>query len=463
MLIAQRTSQQGILAHFDRINKGDVKLFAADLREHNTRLLKDICKSLGLEWAATKPETMELIVKKVEELKDKKTKPEKEKTEAKKEAAPAKKESKEEKAEKKVEKKPEKKEVKKAEKTEEKPKGIELKINPEYKKFIPAPSVDDRARIKASFEKKGFDPTLKELLKVKPDMTILDGHTRYAIMNELFIPVTKEMLEIIDIPDTDVEEYMVMLNVDRRHLTDIEKLNRFKKFLPKFKEELQKKRSSVKEAKISGKKLKAAPPARTRDEIAKRVGTSGAFVKQWEHVDQYAPQLLTAPKEKVGKEIGPLHAKVDLWLKTLRLNAPETYQAVREGKQDLETSFRELQAEAVAKHLEAHKEEAFKLVEPILSIPCLDSDTNPNFDKIREGWKEFDSTRLDELFREATETKKEEERVAGPREEVAVTIHAMFEKVIKKHNKGELKMTECEAEFYQNLEKLIEKYQKSGK
>ena len=72
-----------------------------------------------------------------------------------------------------------------------------LKIDPEYEALVPKPSDIDRTNLKASIKKdKLWTPII-----VNAENVILDGHTRYAICNELEIDADDTLI----VGDTELD------------------------------------------------------------------------------------------------------------------------------------------------------------------------------------------------------------------------------------------------------------------
>ena len=48
-----------------------------------------------------------------------------------------------------------------------------------------------------------------------PDGALLDGYTRYEVLQELGIPITEEMLEVRDIPNHNIRDEVVSARINR--------------------------------------------------------------------------------------------------------------------------------------------------------------------------------------------------------------------------------------------------------
>jgi ParB-like chromosome segregation protein Spo0J len=95
---------------------------------------------------------------------------------------------------------------------------MELKVNEEYAKLVPM-SDEDYQALKQSIREKG----LLVSIDVNEDHLILDGNHRYQAMKELGLEVTEDKIRVIKIPKDDEVEYILRVNLERRHLSSFSK------------------------------------------------------------------------------------------------------------------------------------------------------------------------------------------------------------------------------------------------
>lgn len=429
MHIGNPIEKERLVYHFQKLARGDKEIFTEDLTELSPNRLKDCCAAMDIPMSGDKHEVIKAIVKAVA----------KEKGEVKLTATA----------------------TDKPEKGKEEPatataKVVKLKVNPAYKKLVPRPSDKDRARTKASIEAafKGGG-TLSEKIKVLPDMTVYDGHTRLEILNELKIPITENLIEIVDVPKKSVEAEIVILNVNRRHLLDIEKIASVKKYLPQIlteakgkaeasaadkkkaeaaakKAEAAAKKAAEKEkkakaaekekAKKAAEKAKAAAvkakeaaakaaekaktdakAAHTREATANAAGVAPGQVKLVEWCEKFVPDYLKDERNK-GVEIGTIYGVAYGWWKRVKAFSPELLEQVKTGKVRLEDAFFQAQTDA----------------EP-------------------------------------------DEHVPGPLEACTLDIKALYYKGLEKKYNGDVKPDEYEADFLDRLAAKIVAYAKKNK
>jgi hypothetical protein len=78
---------------------------------------------------------------------------------------------------------------------------------------------------------------LRQKLICLPDGTLIDGYTRFKILQELGMPILPYMIEIRDIPKDRIQEEVFDINIARRHLPDTKKIEWAQRYMPIFKEE----------------------------------------------------------------------------------------------------------------------------------------------------------------------------------------------------------------------------------
>lgn len=97
----------------------------------------------------------------------------------------------------------------------------EFKVKDEYFRLMPILSVEDADLMKRSIKKDG----VRIPIEVLPDMTIIDGHQRWSIVK--FDPTAPQDIpyEVLDLKEEeDIIEYILIKNLERRHLTAWQKL-----------------------------------------------------------------------------------------------------------------------------------------------------------------------------------------------------------------------------------------------
>lgn len=353
----QFESRQDIFQHFNQIAQGDSVAFAETLRKLSASRLKDTTKLLGLHVAADKADTINVIVNAVREENEM--------------------------AGKKVGKKAtEKPKADKTPKTPEEPKqaptdnireeftgpednpGLTVKVNERYYKMIPRPSKADRARTKASIEA-AFSPSgngkLSETIKVLKDMTVYDGHTRIEILHELGIPLTNEMIEVVDLTDEQACQEIYTLNIARRQISDVEKIKAIRPYLPQIMKKVKEAQTKVAKARmeIKRKKIEAGTPAKltkqkkTKEEkeqtqthlaIAKATGVSPANVRLIQWAEKWCPEYLEA-ESKAGKDIGTIYGVAhDTWYNTVQSFSPDLLAKVKAKEIGLEAAYEQAKA-----------------------------------------------------------------------------------------------------------------------
>lgn len=248
---------------------------------------------------------------------------------------------------------------------------MELKIDQRLKELVPRPSKEDFERLTNSIRENG----LLEQIKALKDGTILDGYSRFQVLTDLKIPITEEMVEIIDIAPDQIDSFVYCENIARRHLSDLSKIELVKRLEAKIKEEVKKEKTekikktkAIKEGKVpppkkekeekrDGKKEK--PPIKKRGEtarekVAKAAGISDSQKKQYDMVEKYAPQVLEEARkaDKEGKEVkvGTLYMQVKeklAWIeKMMRIHkeAKEAHERIKENPSTLYAEYEALKA-----------------------------------------------------------------------------------------------------------------------
>jgi ParB-like chromosome segregation protein Spo0J len=99
---------------------------------------------------------------------------------------------------------------------------LDLKINPEYQKLVPRPTQEQYDALKLSIMTEGLLFKLEAL----EDGTIIDGHTRFQICQELNKTILEEQITIKKFDsELDAKSYIIEVNLKRRHLNDFQRVN----------------------------------------------------------------------------------------------------------------------------------------------------------------------------------------------------------------------------------------------
>jgi site-specific DNA-methyltransferase (adenine-specific) len=176
--------------------------------------------------------------------------------------------------------------------------NLELKINPEYAKLVPALTEQEYNGLKRSIQNHG----LHETIKVNKKGEILDGHHRFKICNELGRNPKIEVKELAN--ELEEKLYVIDVNFKRRHLNDFQKLELASLKQPILKE-IAKKRM------LAGVKLDLDPSqifdkGRVDEQIGKDAGVSHETVRKFRIIEvagsESIKDKLRAGKSTISKE-----------------------------------------------------------------------------------------------------------------------------------------------------------------
>jgi hypothetical protein len=238
-------------------------------------------------------------------------------------------------------------------------------IDPEIKAIMVRPNSEQYQSLKKSIKKKGLLGTIEVL----PDGRIIDGHTRFDIMTELKMPIPEDKIRVLDLSPDEISDYIMNLNVERRHLTDLQRLEYIAKMRPEELKKIDKEEKEKRLAKISetraiikkegkgeapkkegkGEAPKKEVPKITKGggALSRKAGLAGVSVaqqKQYEYVKRYAPRLLEEQIKKLGDKarVGTIWSQVDGWMKYVKERDPESHKLVLKGELDLEQLYTKL-------------------------------------------------------------------------------------------------------------------------
>lgn len=306
---------------WNNVCKKNTKMLSEELSETSTPRLKAICKVMGLKMAQDKTETVKVLVNHIKKLKE-----EKGMDAAAAEETPV------------VETPAEVLVV-------EEPPVMQLKIKQEYYDLVPRPNAVDYANTKFSIQNNGMIEPIETL----DDGTIIDGHTRFQILQELnLLPVPPEKIKVVNFESEDqIILYIYNKNVARRQLDDLGRLEWAQKFMPVI-EKIKSDAKKAKAEKITGrpKKDAPAPPPKkekekkehTREKIAKLAQVSPAQQARFDYLKKWSPEMLDQAKAD-GKKLGAIHAEASKMVHTIKEKMPEVLDQILDGKIKLQDAY----------------------------------------------------------------------------------------------------------------------------
>jgi len=175
--------------------------------------------------------------------------------------------------------------------------GKRLHVNPEYRKLLPFSEPDYRA-LKDSIQKH----ELYQPVDVSADATILDGHQRAGVCDQLGIDLVVNVRSF----DDPLEErlFVIETNIVRRHLNQFGKIELSLPLLEMEAELLGKRERS-------GKTLGSNEPrGQARDIVAKRIGVSPTTYHRGMTLVREAPEDLKEKLRNGSKTIGAAYLAV---------------------------------------------------------------------------------------------------------------------------------------------------------
>jgi len=181
---------------------------------------------------------------------------------------------------------------------------MHLKEDSEYKALLPRLSSEEYEALKESIKAEGQHLPIV----INSDNVILDGYTRYDICKELQI-VPKTMVKDFDNKLLE-KKFVIISNLQRRHLTTNQKAALAYKLLP-IEEELAKERQGTRTDLTLDKNLPEVGKA--RDLAAKQGGISGETLRQYEIVQEKGTDELKEAVAKNEKSIFEAKEIIDSW------------------------------------------------------------------------------------------------------------------------------------------------------
>jgi len=171
-----------------------------------------------------------------------------------------------------------------------------IKINEKYKKLVPRPSSDDYNRLKSDIEKNGIE----QAIVINSKGEILEGYTRYQIAQELSIEDIPHIVKDFKNDDEEIS-YVIRVNMNRRHLTVMQKTQLGMQLLEHEKKLAKKRRlSTLKKGDKKPDKVTITPTEKGRatEKVSKIVGVSDKSMKQAVKIDKIEKSLKDEENKK---------------------------------------------------------------------------------------------------------------------------------------------------------------------
>jgi ParB-like chromosome segregation protein Spo0J len=192
---------------------------------------------------------------------------------------------------------------------------IRIKIDPEIKNKIPEPSAKQFQLVKKAIEKYGLRNKKFTILE---DGTLVDGHTRYRIIQELQLDVPDIEFEVIE--KKDIDQVITSLNVARRHLSAIEKIALVQPLLDELKEQT------------------GQTPG--RNTIAKIADVSSAAAQRVTFLQRYDPERLEEVRENPeGETLDQAWKDVYQKRQFVKENTPDQFEMVENNQLTVKEAY----------------------------------------------------------------------------------------------------------------------------
>jgi len=191
-----------------------------------------------------------------------------------------------------------------------------IKINPEYDALIPKLSEEENDSLKQSLEKNG---QLVPVVATKENgiVILLDGHHRFRILRDLKKDIKVRYIEFED--SFSKKKYVIEVNLNRRHLSDISKVKLAMKLVEI--EEVESKKRKQKTFPKKGQQgfqrmsMQACKDTGTTDEIvAKKTGIKPRNVSKIKKILKHGTKELIQKVEKGEKSINSAEREVSAHL-----------------------------------------------------------------------------------------------------------------------------------------------------
>lgn len=257
-----------------------------------------------------------------------------------------------------------------------------MQINPRFKTMIPPLTAEEREMLKESIKNEG----VRDTLIVWGD-TLIDGHNRYEICQELGVPFETRPIDFAD--EEEAETWILRNQLSRRNLSDVERARIALKLKDKIAAKAKERQGERNDLKIDIPPIKdectsdyanilanlpKSKPINTRSELAKIAGISERTLAKVEKVDTTAPEPL---KEAMGSKI---------------ISIDKAYQINRELQKTPEERRAEMAREIIAESMKKKEAElarrqkiAEKIENMIYGVSChLSLVTQENVDIMLE-------------------------------------------------------------------------------
>src|SRR5208282_5201182 len=183
---------------------------------------------------------------------------------------------------------------------------MELKINPEFQKLIPRPTQEQYDVLKLSIMTEGLLNNLEAL----EDGTIIDGHTRFLICNELNKTIPESQITVKKFSsEFDVKAYMIEVNLKRRHLNDFQRVQLECLKLEMYREKAKEKQGERTDL-TSLSNDKQVESFQVDKIISQQSGVSTATVNRVLKIRKKASESLLKELEKGKTTISSAYAKI---------------------------------------------------------------------------------------------------------------------------------------------------------
>lgn len=178
-----------------------------------------------------------------------------------------------------------------------------IKIDPEFKSFLPEISEEEYSLLEENIVKIGY--ILDPIIIWKGQNIIVDGHNRYQICRKLDIPIKIEEVEFED--REAIKEYMIDHHMGRRTLSSFQKVELALK-MEKIIEERAKANQSAGGGAV---RQKSAQPIKTREEIAKIAGVSHDTLSKAKKILTEASEIDLQRLREGKTKINSVHKKLE--------------------------------------------------------------------------------------------------------------------------------------------------------
>ncbi len=173
-----------------------------------------------------------------------------------------------------------------------------LKVDPEYEALWgELPRAEFKA-LKASIREDG----LLERIVVNPELTILDGHNRIRVLEELLIDVTEEHYRVKDLGSREEEIlYIIRSQINRRHATPY---HRIENALPLL-DIMRARAAAIRASNLPNTQTgNIARLGRVREQIAELVGISDRTVEKALYIVEHG-DMIPGLKENLRRGVKP--------------------------------------------------------------------------------------------------------------------------------------------------------------